>query len=194
MRFPGLLNTLQDISDITLQPTPSARAHFTFGLAFFPVCLLWGWAEFLHASRLCCKWKLVPLGMCGQGIAPSHGGCCLNYKPQQKRRTISLVFIVDGWMPAIFVGNFWYAADESETISHAVVSDLCDPMDCSLPGSSVHGILQKSILEWVAISYSRGSSWSRDRTQVSCTVGRFFTVWATREADAAGERSINMRI
>ena len=52
-------------------------------------------------------------------------------------------------------------------------------MDCSPPGSFVHGILQARILEWVAISFSRGSSWPRDRTQVSCTAGRFFTNWAT---------------
>jgi len=59
---------------------------------------------------------------------------------------------------------------------------LYNPMDCSLPGSSVHGILQARILEWVAISFSRGSSWSRDQTQVSHIAGRFFAVWATREA------------
>ena len=52
---------------------------------------------------------------------------------------------------------------------------LCDPVDCSPPGSSVHGILQARILEWVAISFSRGSSRPRDRTQVSCIAGRFFT-------------------
>ena len=51
---------------------------------------------------------------------------------------------------------------------------LCDPMDCSLPGSSVHGIFQARILEWVAISFSRGSSRPGDRTQVSCIVGRHF--------------------
>ena len=51
-------------------------------------------------------------------------------------------------------------------------------MDCSLPGSSVHGILQARTLEWVAISFSRGSSQPRDRTQVSCVAGRFFTNWA----------------
>ena len=55
-------------------------------------------------------------------------------------------------------------------------------MDCSLPGSSVHGILQARILEWVAVPFSRGSSQTRDQTQVSCTAGRFFTIWATREA------------
>ena len=53
---------------------------------------------------------------------------------------------------------------------------LCDPMDCSRPGSSVHGILQARILEWVAISFSRGSSRLRDRTQVSCIAGRLFTL------------------
>ena len=51
---------------------------------------------------------------------------------------------------------------------------LCDPMDCSLPGSSVHGIFQARILEWLAISFSRGSSWPRDRTHISCITGRFF--------------------
>ena len=59
---------------------------------------------------------------------------------------------------------------------------LCDLMDCSPPGSSLHEIFQARILEWVAISFSRGSSQPRDRTQVTCTVGRFFTEWATREA------------
>ena len=59
---------------------------------------------------------------------------------------------------------------------------LCDPMDCSPPDSSVHGILQARILEWVAIPFSRGSSWPRDWTQVSWITGRFFTIWATKEA------------
>ena len=54
---------------------------------------------------------------------------------------------------------------------------LCDLMDCSLPGSSVREILQARILEWVAIPFSRGSSQLRDRTQVSGTAGRSFTIW-----------------
>ena len=57
---------------------------------------------------------------------------------------------------------------------------LCEPMDCSPPGSSVLGILQARVLEWVAISFSRESSHSRDQTQVSCNAGRL--MWATREA------------
>ena len=58
---------------------------------------------------------------------------------------------------------------------------LCDPMNCSLPGSSVHGIFQARVLEWIAISFSRGSSRPRVWTQVSGIEDRRFTVWATRE-------------
>ena len=59
---------------------------------------------------------------------------------------------------------------------------FCDPVDWRPPGSSVHGILQARILEWIPISCSRGSSWPSDWTRVSHVAGRFFTVWATREA------------
>ena len=59
---------------------------------------------------------------------------------------------------------------------------LCDPMDCSPPGSSVHRILQARILDWVAISFSRDLPDPGMEYQVSCNAGRFFTVWATREA------------
>ena len=58
---------------------------------------------------------------------------------------------------------------------------LCHPMDCSLLGSSVHGIFQAKVLEWIAIFFSRISSQPRDWTQVSHIVDRRFTVWATRE-------------
>ena len=58
----------------------------------------------------------------------------------------------------------------------------CNSMGHHPPGSSVHGIVQTRILEWVTISFSRGSSWPRDQTQVSCIRGRFFADWATREA------------
>ena len=59
---------------------------------------------------------------------------------------------------------------------------LCSPMDCSLPGSSVHGIFQARVMEWVAISFSRGPSWPREWNQVSRIAGRCFRVWATRES------------
>ena len=63
---------------------------------------------------------------------------------------------------------------------------LCKPMDCSLPGSSVHGILQARILEWAAIPFSRGSSQPKDWTQVSWTANGSFTIWTTTEAQNTG--------
>ena len=70
---------------------------------------------------------------------------------------------------------------ESESeVAHSCLT-LCDPMDHNLPGSSVHGIFQARVLEWVTISFSRGFSWARDRTQVSRNAGRHFTIWATWE-------------
>ena len=60
---------------------------------------------------------------------------------------------------------------------------LCDPVNCSLPGSSLYGILLATILEWVAMSSSKGFFQFRDETTVSCFAVRFFTVWATREVN-----------
>ena len=74
-----------------------------------------------------------------------------------------------------------------------VMSDSCDPMNGSLLGSSVHGILQKRILRWVAISFSRGTSLPRKWTQVSCTAGRCFTNWAMWEVMSM-YRNTNMYI
>jgi len=68
--------------------------------------------------------------------------------------------------------------------SHQVLSNSCDPMDCSLPDSSVHGISQARILEWVAISFFRGSAQPRDQTCVSC-IGRWILyLWITRIVSA----------
>ena len=70
-------------------------------------------------------------------------------------------------------------------------STLLDPMDRSPPGSSVHGILQARTLEWVAISFSRGSSQPRDLIWISSTAGRLFAVWATRESPSPEILTIN---
>ena len=71
-------------------------------------------------------------------------------------------------------------------LSSQLVIQLCltlhDPLDCSLPGSSVHGILQARILGWVAISSPRRSSQPRDWTQVYCITGRFFTFWVIHKS------------
>ena len=73
----------------------------------------------------------------------------------------------------IFVCDLYLVAQSCPT--------LCHLMDYSPPGSSVHGIIQASILEWVAMPSSKGSSQPKDPTQVSHIAGEFFTVWATRE-------------
>ena len=84
---------------------------------------------------------------------------------------------------------------------HSVLT-LGDPMNCSPPGSSVHGIFQARILEWVAIFFYRGSSQPRDRTGISCIsyVGRqvfFFTSWATEacpgDTVASGKSCLNVQ-
>ena len=93
---------------------------------------------------------------------------CSPLNTEMALRTVQLIPVLVHWCSLMLVAQSYLT--------------LCDPMDCSLPGSPVHGILQARILEWVAIPFSRGSSWLRDLTQVSCIAGRFFTVWATKEA------------
>ena len=68
---------------------------------------------------------------------------------------------------------------KGKSLSH--VRLFATPMDCSLPGSSIHGIFQARVLEWIAVSFSRVSSRPRDWTRVSHIAGRCFTIWATRE-------------
>ena len=70
---------------------------------------------------------------------------------------------------------------ESENEVTQLCPTLCHLMDCSLPGSSVHRIFQAIVLEWIAISFSRGTSQPRDRTRVSHIASRFFTEWANGE-------------
>ena len=70
---------------------------------------------------------------------------------------------------------------ESESEVAQLCPTLCDHMNCSLPGSSGHGIFQARVLEWVAISFFRGSFRPRDQTQVFYIADMFFTIWAKRD-------------
>ena len=75
--------------------------------------------------------------------------------------------------------EFWSSKKFEMIREHEVTQShptLCDPMDCSLPGSSVNGIFQATVLEWIAISFSKGSSQPRDRTRVCRIVDRRFTI------------------
>ena len=78
------------------------------------------------------------------------------------------------------IKHFWHSVLFSLLLfSSFSRGQLCNPVDCTPPGSSVRGVLQARILEWAAFPFSRGSSQPRDRTQVSHIADRFFTVWAT---------------
>ena len=96
-----------------------------------------------------------------------------------------------------YLRKFWYLLDCGTSCLKVKVAPLCltlcGPMDCSLPGSSVHGIFQARILEWVAIPSSRRSCQPRDWTQASRTGGGFLTVWATREALKALVKAIKKK-
>ena len=98
-----------------------------------------------------------------------------------------IIFIWDRQVLASHHELFWRLLCESvsigsESVSRSVVSILCNPINWGLSGSSIHGIIQARILEWVCIPFSRGSFWPMDWTRVFCVAGRFFTIWATREA------------
>ena len=81
------------------------------------------------------------------------------------------------------MGEKWkHNINESESEVTQSCLTLCDPMNCNLSGSFVHGIFQARVLEWIAISISSGSSRPRSRTPVSHITGRSFTIWVTREA------------
>ena len=114
----------------------------------------------------------VTAGKGGQGNHRADAGqCCLlvTHWGMKTKSPITLSILSTG--------------DESESEVVQSCPTLCGPMNCSLPGSSIHGIFQARILEWVAIAFSRGSSQPRDRTRVSCIVGRRFTTWNTGGRD-----------
>ena len=116
---------------------------------------------------ICWSWKYTS----HFGLMNGYGGLEMEVTNKGKRSLASLV-------PT----SLHSLVERCESVSHSVLSTFCDPMGYSLPGSFVHGRLQARILHWVTIPFSRGSSWLRDQTPVSCIADRFFMVWATREA------------
>ena len=100
------------------------------------------WVEKISCRR---KWQPTPIFLKGE----SHG-----------QRSLA-AYTVQGVLKNLTGLSNWTELN-CAVLSHSVVSDFVTPMDCSLPGSSAHGILQARILEWVAIPFSRGSSQSRE--------------------------------
>ena len=108
-------------------------------------------------------WR-IPWTRSGTGCSP------WNCRVRHNKKEAKLVFL----HKALYFRHRLWNLGVSEVAQSCPT--LCNPMN-----SSVHRILQARILEWVAVPFSRGSSWPRDWTQVSCMAGRCFTMWATRE-------------
>ena len=95
---------------------------------------------------------------------------------------LQVTFPMQRWylLPPVFpalAGRFFTTEPpEVKVLVAQLCLTRCNPMDCGPPGSSVHGIFQTRILEWVVISSSSGSSWPRDQAWVSCIAGGFFTL------------------
>ena len=171
----------------------STIAHQTFRLqlCFFPLvlpgCSRWPFASVCSEYRNLNKLTvLIPYNLLnGQHLSLSN-----NVGPFVSSTgipTASLWHLSQKQLFCIFC--LWSCFSLNECCFHLSVClywikifTLCDPMDCSLPGSSVHGIFQARILGWIGISFFRLSSQTRDQTWVSCIRGGDFTVWASREA------------
>ena len=103
-----------------------------------------------------------------QDIKQKH--CCNKFNKDFKKKKSLLLSQLVPLSPShtVYTSLFSISASPFCSVTQSCLT-LCDPMDCNLPGSSVLGISQARILEWVTISFSRGSSTPRDRTSVSCT-------------------------
>ena len=149
-------------------PSPIARAYSNS-------CPLSKWCHPTISS------SVVPFSSCPQSF-PASGSFQMSQLFPSGSQSIS-ISASTSVLPMNIQDRFFFRMDWLDLLAVAqLCPTLCDPTDCSPPGSSVHGILQTRILEWVAIPFSRGSSWPRGRTWVSHIGGRLFTVWATREA------------
>ena len=131
----------------------------------------------------------------GYGVSSQ---CCWPTVPTMQSSAI-LPFGLTKWLPSFSQRRLLFQSEEEGQrldycfqVKWSEVAQscptLCDPMDCSLPGFSVHGILLARIPEWVTISFPGGSSWPRDGTRVSRVVGRCFNLWATRETPKFSNR------
>ena len=113
-------------------------------------------------------------------VIPTSQGCCPELKKRAHIKHLGQTLVHSCCAQQMLALSFPLHAAAAKSLQSCPT--LCDPIDGSPWGSSVPGVLQARMLEWVAISFSRRSSWLRDQAWVSCIVGRFFTILATREA------------
>ena len=121
----------------------------------------------------------VLLVMCG-ALGFSHGGLNMDRCSGGHRYLVEFIFWAGSYLLFSFI--FYMMLISVLCLVTQSCLTLCDPIDCSPQAPLSMGILQTRILQWVAISFSRGSSQPSDQTQVSLIAGRFFPSWITREA------------
>ena len=120
-------------------------------------------------------------------------GSKAHFKDPEERRGLEYNQSPQCLSRALSHGGRGPSSSKKRKWSPSVVSDSLHPHGLySLPGSSVHRVFQGRILKWVVISFSRGSSWPRDWTQVSCTAHRLFTIWATRKPSFSKQTFIKL--
>ena len=164
--------------------------HNSYFYFFFPGI---GTNSFIHFShvrnsfppeRICSCWVTFPTSGMVQLISFTH--VSLQHSPQQCGfpRSASVGDMrAFAPTPNFFLHSSYYLLMYCVSLCYLLSCVwLCVPVDCNPPNSSVHGILQARIPEWVAICFSRGSSQARKWTWVFCIAGEFFTIWAIRES------------
>ena len=165
------------ITSLLKPATYSTFYTSTFNLLFLSLKMYWKWCHSCHSLHL-----TIFLGNF-YSLGNNDLSVKLCYYTQADTQTFHVAVFLQNLNSLTRVPYTWkqkYFFMRSEVTQSCAT--LWDLMNCSLPGSSVHGLFQARVLEWVAISFSRGSSQPRDWTQVSHIAGRCFTIWATREA------------
>ena len=128
------------------------------------------------SSSKCCFLTCIEVSQeAGQMVWYSH--LFQNFPQFVVIHTVKVFRVVNEAEVDVFLefSSFFYDPVQFSSVAQLCLT-LCDTIDCFPPGSSVYGILQARILEWVAIVFSRGSSQPREQTWVSCIAGRFFTI------------------
>ena len=152
-------------------------------LALGPPRLLFGVDDLIHTYKISmCMFLLAQVGRCIPSLLENNTKCRRYHYCRNDYLNLKNNVEMDDTSITLAQCDFFIILKWSESEVSQSCLTLCNSLDCSLPGSSVNGIFQARVLEWVAIFFSRESSQPRDGSWVSCIAGRHFTIWATREA------------
>ena len=159
----------------SLVPLPFLKPAWTSGSSWFTYCWSLAW-RILSIILLACEMSAIVWYFEHSLALPFFG---IGMKTDLFQSCGHCWAFQISWH--IVCSTFTASSFESKSVVAQLCLTFCNPMGCSLPVSSVHGILQARILVWVTTPFSKGSSWPRDQIQVSRIAGTFFIIWATRE-------------